>query len=139
MNRPLQIAFTQYGITEIPGNLHNPEVVKYFTECKFNVHDDETSWCSAFMCWCFMKAGFPHKRTLRARDWLNIGEEVVVPQLGDIAIFWRTSEDSWQGHVGFYINRNGTHVWVLGGNQSNMVNITAYSGTQLLGYRRFAT
>jgi hypothetical protein len=59
------------------------------------------------------------------------------PEIGDVAVFWRTSPESWQGHVAFYVKHTGTQVYVLGGNQSNMVNTAPYPGTQLLGYRRW--
>ena len=32
-----KIALTQYGVREWSGSNHNPEVVKYFTECGFDV------------------------------------------------------------------------------------------------------
>ena len=138
MKTPLEIAFTQLGVKEIPGTgRHNPEVVKYFQETGFtSVIEDETSWCATFVNWCLIKAGKEQSYSLRARSLMNIGEPVMEPQLGDIAVFWRISPDAPEGHVGFFINQDGSNIYVLGGNQSNMVNITAYPGTQLLGYRR---
>lgn len=137
MDEVFKIALSQYGIAEWTGDKHNPEVLKYFTECGFTaVKDDETSWCSAFVCWCMHKAGKPHTKSLAARSWLNWGETVMDPHVGDIAVFWRNEPRAWQGHVGFYIRNSGDRVWVLGGNQSNHVCIDDYPGIQLLGYRR---
>lgn len=71
----LQIALSQYGVAEIPGKNHNPEVLKYFTEIGHSwVKDDETSWCSAFMNWVAMKAGAERSGKLDARSWLAVGE-----------------------------------------------------------------
>ena len=139
MTEALHIALHEYGTREVPGTgAHNPEVVKYFQQAGFpTVRDDETSWCSAFMNWCQMKAGIKGTGSLSARSWLNWGRPVVEPELGDIVVFWRRDPKGWEGHVGFYIKRDGTHVWVLGGNQSNEVNIQKYPGTELLGYRRW--
>ena len=95
--------------------------------------------CAAFMNWCQMKADRPGTKSLSARSWMNWGEPVFEPEIGDVAIFWRNDPNSWQGHVAFYVKHTGTQVYVLGGNQSNMVNIAAYPGTQLLGYRRYKT
>lgn len=135
----LRLALNEYGTKEIVGPDHNPEVLKYFQEAGFpQIKDDETSWCSAFVNWCQIKAGRKGTGSLAARSWMNWGVKVFEPELGDIAVFWRNTQTSWEGHVGFYIKNNGTHVWVLGGNQSNMVNIQPYSGTQLLGYRRYS-
>lgn len=137
VNRAFEIALGEYGTKEIDGPDHNPEVLKYFKEAGFpQIIDDETSWCSAFMNWCVMKAGMPGTGSLAARSWMNWGERVFDPQLGDIAVFWRNNPAGWQGHVGFFVKQNGTHVWVLGGNQSNQVNIQPYPGIQLLGYRK---
>jgi hypothetical protein len=43
------------------------------------------------------------------------------PALGCIVVYWRGSKGSGQGHVGFYGGENATHVWTLGGNESDMV------------------
>ena len=133
----LEIALSQYAIKEKAGADHEPEVMKYFHEAGFSeIAADEVSWCAAFVNWCQLKAGRNGTASLAARSFLQWGEKVTEPELGDIAVFWRTNPASWQGHVGFYIKRDGTNVWVLGGNQSNQVNIIPYSGTRLLGYRR---
>jgi len=137
MDEAFKIALSQYDVTEWAGDKHNPDVMKYFTECGFpTIKDDETSWCSAFMCWCVQKAGMKHTGSLAARSWLNWGEKVFDPQPGDIAVFWRNEPRGWQGHVGFFVRQSGDRVWTLGGNQSNKVCIDDYPGAQLLGYRR---
>lgn len=138
MMRILKIALAEYGIKETVGNLHNSEVLKYFHESGFSsVKDDETSWCSAFMCWCVMKAGLPHTQNLMARSWLDWGTKVFTPEIGDIAVFWRESATSPWGHVGIYVRNDGTQVWTLGGNQNNEVSVKPYPGSKLLGYRRW--
>lgn len=137
MIEAFKIALGEYGTTEWPGATHNPKVMKYFKDCGFpTVKDDETSWCSAFVCWCIQKAGMKHSGSLAARSWMNWGEPVFDPQVGDIAVFWRNDPKGWQGHVGFFVRQNGDRVFVLGGNQSNQVCIDDYAGAQLLGYRR---
>lgn len=134
---PMMEALREYGTKELTGPEHNPEVLKYFAECGFDtVKDDETSWCSAFMCWCHLKAGLSHTKSLAARSWLGWGERVTEPKLGDIVVFWRVEPRGWQGHVGFFVRKDEGRIWVLGGNQGNQVCIEDYSATQLLGYRR---
>ncbi len=39
------------------------------------------------------------------------------------------------GHVAFFDEQRNARIFVLGGNQSNQVNITSYPGDRLLGYR----
>lgn len=138
IDKALFIALQEYGTKEFLGIKHNPEVLKYFHQSGFpQIDNDETSWCSAFVNWCQIKAERHGTNSLAARSWMSWGEKVMEPKLGDIAVLWRVSPESWQGHVGFYIKHDGTGLWVLGGNQSNMVNILKYPGTQLLGYRRW--
>ncbi len=134
----LEIAVSQYGITEISGGRDNPEVLKYFDEIGYNGRQlhDETSWCSAFVNWCAKKAGLPFTHKLTARSWLNIGRKVDNPELGDVVVFWRESPRSWKGHVGLFIREDKGVIYVLGGNQRNQVNITAYSKDKLLNYIR---
>ena len=138
MNEKLiDIALDEYGITELPGSKHNPEVLKYFHETGREwVKDDETSWCDAFVDWCAMMAGSAPTPGLNARAWLEAGEKVEHPKRGDVVILWREKPDSWKGHVGLFIKENEKMVWLLGGNQNNQVKISAYRKNRVLGYRR---
>lgn len=132
----LKTALSQYGVKEIVGEEDNKTIVDYAHESGFKwIDDDETPWCSVFMNWVAMKAGYERTNKANARSWLNVGETVENPQTGDIVVFKR-GNNGWSGHVGIYINEHNSHVFVLGGNQSNSVNITPYSKMSLLGYRR---
>lgn len=134
----LEVAFSQYGIREIPGKEDNPEVLKYFSILGFDAErlKDETAWCSAYVNWVCIKSNLPYTGKLNARSWLNVGEKVDEPRLGDIVVLWRESPESWKGHVGIYINETNRYLYVLGGNQNNQVNIRAYPKSRLLQYRR---
>lgn len=132
----IEIALSKYGVKEIAGEKHNSEIVNFSKEAGFNaVKDDETAWCSAFMNWVAFKAGMERSKRLDARSWLQVGTPTMFPELGDVVIFKRGDSD-WQGHVGLFINQVGDVVNVLGGNQSNMVNISSFKSSDLLGYRR---
>ena len=133
----LEVALGQYGIKEIVGKKHNPEVLKYFHEMGHDwVKDDETAWCSAFINWCAMWADKPFSDKLNARSWLTVGKSVEVPHVGDVVVLWRESPGSWKGHVGIFIREAGNYIYILGGNQNNQVCIKAYPKKQLLEYRR---
>lgn len=136
--RHLTEAFKMYGVKEVLGEKDNPAVLALFDELGFNGKDlkDETSWCAAFVNTILKRAGMPYQRKLNARSFLVLGEQVSVPKLGDIVVFWRESPSSWKGHVGFYISENDNYIYVLGGNQANQVKISAYSKKRLLQYRR---
>lgn len=137
MSRLINMALSQYGVTEVVGKEHNPVVVNYFKEIGHSwIKDDETAWCSAFVNWVAMKCGMETSGKLNARSWLKVGEAVNTPTIGDVVIFWRGKKDSWQGHVAFYVNEDKDNIWVLGGNQGNKVCISTYPKSRLLGYRR---
>lgn len=130
-------ALSQYGVKEIVGAKHNPEIIKYFKEIGHKwVTTDETAWCGAFINWCAKTTGYEFTGKLNARSWLDIGIEITKPELGDIVITWRESKTSWKGHVGLFIRKNVTDIYILGGNQNNSVKISAYPDDMLLGYRR---
>lgn len=63
-----------------------------------------------------------------ARNWLKFGKPVE-PCYGAIIVFARGKG----GHVGFVVGEDDTDYYVLGGNQSNMVNVTRISKDRFLG------
>ena len=137
MGKLINTALKEYGTWEWSGDAHNPRVLQYFHDIGHEwVKDDETAWCSAFMNWVALQAGYEFSGKLNARSWLKVGKEVTEPKLGDVVILWRSSPDSWKGHVGLFVNKIGGDIYILGGNQNNQVNISAYNANRLLGYRR---
>lgn len=135
----LNIAASNYGLQDIAGDSSNSEVLRFFTETNhLDVVDDETSWCSSYLCWCAQHVKLEGSPSLLARSWLDIGVAVEKPKTGDVVIFWREKERSWQGHVSIFINEDPeTHqVYCLGGNQDDKVCVKPYPSEQVLGYRR---
>jgi uncharacterized protein (TIGR02594 family) len=133
----LKTALSQYGVIEVPGEEDNPEILKYFKEIGHTwVKSEATAWCSAFVNWVALISGHEYSGKLNARSWLDVGEEVENPEPGDIVVMWRESKNSWKGHVGIYCNHTDSVVWTLGGNQSNMVRVSAYPLERVLSYRR---
>ncbi len=134
----IETALTQQGVKEIAGKQDNPEVIKYFDVMGFDgksLHD-ETAWCSAFVNWVAITAGYEHTNKLNARSWKEVGTKTEKPQIGDVVIFWRDNPKSWKGHVAFFIRETKNWIYVLGGNQNNQVKISAYPKKRLLEYRR---
>lgn len=121
---------------------HNPKVVKYFKDVGHAwVKDDETAWCAAFVGAMLKRSGLPHTGKLNARSYLNWGEPVALDdaQPGDVVVFSRGDRNGWQGHVAFFVRKEGSKIVVLGGNQKNQVNEKPYAATRLLGIRRIAS
>ena len=105
-------------------------------------------WCAAFVNSILRENGIDGSESvspspLMARSFLEWGDPVdhkeQSPEIGDVVIFPR-GRANWQGHVGFYVDTvmlDGKEYWrVLGGNQSNSVNIELYDPRKVLGVRR---
>lgn len=117
----------------------NPRVIQYFKDAGHpEVVDDAVAWCAAFVGAMNARAGDPKTGKLNARSYQSWGEEVPLSSAreGDIVVFWRNSPDSWQGHVGFFVRREGNNIIVLGGNQRDQVSEAPYSVDRLLSVRR---
>ena len=139
--KTISMAKQYIGTKEIAGSTHNPKVVKMFAAVGHDwVKDDETAWCAAFVGFVLKQCNLPYTGKLNARSYLDIGEPVAIEDAvpGDVVIFSRGNPSGWQGHVAFYVSHTDTHVNVLGGNQSNAVNIKPYSRSRLLGVRRIS-
>ena len=133
----LDYALDLYGIEEITGSDHNPEILEFFHEIgHIWVREDEVAWCSAFINYICKRTGYERSGKLTARSWLKIGTELSDPLKGCIVVLWRGSRDSWKGHVGLYINSHHGYIYMLGGNQDNSVCIKRYPESRLLSYRR---
>lgn len=133
---PYELAKKEVGTYEWAEG-SNPRVVAYFRDAGSPVTDDSVAWCAAFVGAMLKRAGLKGTGTLLARDYLKWGDVVDPAQAreGDIVVFKRGSS-TWQGHVGFFVRRAGTHIEVLGGNQSNQVKVSRYLAADLLGVRR---
>ena len=130
------LASEYIGLTEIPGELNNPQILTFFQDTEHNwVQSEEVAWCGAFIAWVALKCGCEHSFELTGRSWLKKGMEIKDPKLGDIVIFWRENKNSWKGHVGLYAGQSKKSIFCLGGNQSNQVNIKPYPKYRLLGFR----
>jgi uncharacterized protein (TIGR02594 family) len=135
----LNYAASMYGLKEIIGDSNNFQILNFFNEMGHpEITNDEMSWCSSYMSWCAKQMNLIGSNGLLARSWLEVGEIIEKPKVGDIVIFWRETKNSWQGHVGIYLNENPTthDIYCLGGNQDDKVCVKSYPAIQLLGYRR---
>lgn len=130
-------ARTQIGVTEIVGPKHNPTIIRWAQEVGaailgIQVNDDETPWCGLFVARAMTEVGLaPPKIAVRAAQWGPVGgwgRQLNGPRPGCVLVFSR----SGGGHVGFYVGEDATHFHVLGGNQSNGVNIARIAKSQLV-------
>jgi len=134
----VQKAMEYYKVREVPGKKHNDIISEWTNRILSWAYDDEVPWCSSFMNAMAEDSGLEKTGKANARSWLNAGVEVDNPIISDVVIFWRSSPKSWKGHVGIFMGYryDGKYIAVLGGNQSNEVNISLYPVSRLLGFRR---
>lgn len=126
------------GIKEIRGAQHTPEILEMFRIAGHSgVKDDETPWCAAAANTALKIAGWKGTDKLNARSFLELGEKVEDPRIGDVVVLWRGTPNGWQGHVGFFAGFDPKgNIIVLGGNQNDEFNFTSYPLERLLEYRR---
>ncbi len=137
--RILLQALKSYGVKETPGPANSSEIMAWAKRTQLNnvYKEDSTAWCGLWMAYTSMEAGwdvtFPNP--LAARQWVNWGEPIQSPELGNVLVFWRGSKNGWMGHVGMYVGEDAEAYHVLGGNQSDMVSIKRISRDRLLQAR----
>ena len=72
--------------------------------------------------------------SLMARSYLEWGVALTEAKLGAVAVLSRGSNAAL-GHVGFVIGASKGKVFLLGGNQSDSVTISAFDARKVLGFR----
>lgn len=124
------------GTKEKPGTSNNPEIIEwakaiggwvanYYTK-------DEIPWCGLFVAHCFEQHGIAiPKNPLSALEYSKTGESLDEPSYGAVMVFTRKGG----GHVGFYIGEDEDAYHILGGNQSDMVNVTRIAKNRLSAIR----
>lgn len=126
------------GIKERVGPGNEPKIIEWAKSAGISYTDDDIAWCGLFVAHCISSTladeALP-ANPLGARNWMRFGAPCS-PGLGAILVFWRESQDSWKGHVGFYAGEDKDGSFhVLGGNQSNSVSLARIRRDRLLDAR----
>ncbi len=134
------------GIKEIEGFDDNPQIMAMLKLDNSWPENDEVPWCSAFTNYIAWLLRLPRSKSLRARSWLKVGIPIPADEAEvgfDVVILKRGKGAQpgpdvikAPGHVGFFAGFDGNDVLVLGGNQSDEVNVGRYPASKLLGIRR---
>ena len=137
-------------IKEIPGDEHNPEIMKYIRTCpelfstenkrKYTEDNGEegVKWCSAFVNWCMRTSGIVGTNNARALSWKNWGKPLKEPVLGAVVV----TKTKGYRHVAFIEEVKGEFK-MLGGNQkrtngrgiSDRVSIRPINYNSVVAYR----
>jgi uncharacterized protein (TIGR02594 family) len=121
------------GTKEVPGTGNNRTILQWARalEMQKTYNADSIPWCGLFVAYCVAEAGLePVEAPLWARNWAKWGEETK-PVFGSILVFVRDRG----GHVGFAVSQDADTFHVLGGNQSDAVNVTRIAKNRLIGCR----
>lgn len=121
--------------TDLPQHA-NPEILKWLDEADGhagdgktlqNIHDDATPWCATFVSAVLEECGIRSARTAWAPSYGSYGQHVNAA-LGAIVVF--------ASHVTFLAGRDGAgNILCCGGNQSDMVRISAFNPQHVVAYR----
>lgn len=138
-------------VREIPGGSHHPLIQWWLSLVGQPLHaPDEVPWCSAFVAGICDSLDLPRSGSAAARPWLTVGDpiplEMAMPGF-DVVIFQRGTGPQpgpevlhAPGHVAFLAGKIvGTHVDVVGGNQSDGVTQARFPVSDILGVRRLWT
>jgi uncharacterized protein (TIGR02594 family) len=141
----LTIARGLIGQREIPGPRHNQVLMDLFDDAAgwlgTKVTNDEDAWCGGFVAGCLARAGLDKPPRgfvgVRARAWADYGANLRASHVapGAIVSLWRGNPNSPFGHVGFYVGEDNDHYHLLGGNQSNAVNVQRFPKARVLAIR----
>ncbi|RJP37885.1 MAG: TIGR02594 family protein [Phycisphaerales bacterium] len=126
-----------------------------------DAEEDETPWCSAFVNWVMKQTGRTGTDSAMAISWAAWGRRLAAPAFGAIAsIKWHQQSADCsgctegsrcqkasrclepadcgcactKGHVGFVVGKSGDKIQLLGGNQSNEVNVSGYGTDRIIAY-----
>ena len=132
----MDIAYNEAGVCEVPGKRDNPRIEEYFATTSYpspQNYTDEVAWCGAFVNWVVEQAGFKGPQDAAwSQAWRHWGQGLRSIRHGAIVVFhWGNDK----GHVGFIDDWDERGIWVLGGNQSDEVNVTKFGYSRVVAYR----
>lgn len=132
----LDVAYSLMGTQEIPGPKSNAKIISWAKSIGGWIQsfykNDDIPWCGLFVGFCVQAAGLkPLPQMLSALAWNWYGKRLSEPYYGCILVFKRNGG----GHVGFGIGQDKDTYHILGGNQSNSVNITRIAKSRCVGFR----
>ncbi len=130
------LASDEIGTRET-GNNSGPAIARYRQLAQCGA--DHDPWCAIFVNAMFALCKQPSlagTKSPSSQSFRNSNNFVKLagPALGAVVVFWRGSPNSGLGHVGFYRGESAESVYVLGGNEDNMVQIEPITKKQLRGY-----
>lgn len=140
MDKLLNYILTKYyGLKEVIGVAYSPTILtwvrNYYPQTK---DDEEVPYCSIGLIECCkeLDINIPSTITPAAISWLTLTTSITLTEalLGDIVVLGRIGGN----HVGLFVRYSEKQgkVYILGFNQNNQCNITAFDSSTIKGIRR---
>lgn len=130
----MKTARESIGLKEVAGPKHNTKIQAWLAKLSAWWKDDETPWCGTFVAHCLREAGLPvPQHWYRALAWKDYGSNLRPTHVCEGAILVFAREGG--GHVGFYVGEDRFYYRVLGGNQSNAVNVMRIAKNRCVAIR----
>lgn len=112
----------------------NAKLVDWLKIGRYLGNPKDLPWCGDAVETCFAKT-LPNEplptNPFFAQNWAKFGRPVGKPIVGAVGVI-RWSANS--GHVGFVAGTSGNIVYMLGGNQSNSINITGFNRNKFMAF-----
>lgn len=132
-------AMAERGIKELTGSAHSERIIEYHRHTSLGATDDETPWCSSFLCWLFETLDITSPKSAASLSWLRWGKVLDTPRRGCVVILERLDANGDvipnRGHCGLWVGATDTTVQILGGNQRNKVGVNDFPIQRVVGYR----
>lgn len=123
----------EIGVRERKDGTSEPRIIQYWKDIKRSgIKDEKVPWCAGFVGAMLERSGIQSTRFESAKSYETWGIKLPSPVPGCIVVFTRDGG----GHVGFVVGKTPTgDLMVLGGNQSDAVNVKAFSTSRVTSYR----
>jgi len=136
MSKVLDVAAQYQGLDE---HKDSKQLAQLFdSELDISLNPRRTAWCAAFANAVLVKAGYDYSGSLESASFVRYGKPVKEPARGDIVVLHGGRRSPT--HVGFLVGTarvNGQLFYtVLGGNQSNRVQVSYFPASKVIAIRR---
>ncbi len=135
----MQVANSTLGIKESKnGKPSNPKIMSWVKVVGIGGEkiftSDKIPWCGLWLSYIFAEVGIrPVDKYWWALNWRSFGIPLDKnkPVYGAVAVFTRQSG----GHVGVVVGHDSTTLHILGGNQSDSVNVSRIAKSRCVALR----
>lgn len=135
----LKLARAEIGTHEIAGAQENPKIIAYRTAARcawVKGTEEAVAWCAIFVNAMLERAGTPGTASPAAKSFCSsrLFASLPGPALGAVCVIERNPPVAALGHVAFVVGADRDHVWLLGGNQGDAVDVARFARGRVRGF-----